>query len=59
MKYGNVKKFNDLRWEVEKAMKKVDVNYVRDVISVFLSWVHSVENHNGELSILNYHRTLL
>ena len=49
VKYGNVKKFNDLRRKVEKAIKKVDVNYVRDVISVFLSRVHSVENHNGEL----------
>ena len=49
MKYGNVKKVNDLRREVEKAMKKVDINYVRDVISVFLSRVRSVENHNGEL----------
>ena len=46
---GNVKKFNDLRREVEKAMKKVDVNYVRDVVSVFLSRVRSIENHNGEL----------
>ena len=49
MKYENVKNFNDLRREVEKAMKKVDVNYVRDVISVSLSRVCSVENHNGEL----------
>ena len=49
VKYGNVKKFNDIRREVEKAMKQVDVDYVRDVISVFLSRVHSIENHNGEL----------
>ena len=49
MKYENVKKFNDLRRKVEKAMKKVDVNYVRDVISIFLSRVRSVEHHNGEL----------
>ena len=48
MKYGNVKKFNDLHREVEKAIKKVDVSYVRDVISVFRSRVRSVENHNGE-----------
>ena len=48
MKYESVKKFNDLRREVEKAMKKVDVDYVRDVIRVFLSRVRSVENHNGE-----------
>ena len=50
VKYGNVKKFNDLRREVEKAMKKVDVNYVWDVISVSFSRAHSVENHNGELT---------
>ena len=54
MKYGNVKKIDDLRREVEKAMKKVDVNYVRDVISVFLSRVRSVENHNSE-QIFNEH----
>ena len=48
VKYGNVKKFNDLRPEVEKTIKKVNVNYVRDMISVFLSRVRSVENHNGE-----------
>ena len=41
-------KFNDLRREVEKATKKVDVNYVRDVIIVFVSRIRSVENHNGE-----------
>ena len=49
MKYGKVKKFNDLPREVEKAIQKVDVNYVRDVMSVFLSRVRSVENHNSEL----------
>ena len=48
MKYENVKKFNDLRRKIEKAMKKVDINHVRDVIIVFFSRVHSVENHNGE-----------
>ena len=61
MKYGNVKKFNDLRREVEKAMEKVDVNYVRDVISVFLSRLGSVGNHNGELLLdeHTYHNILL
>ena len=49
VKYGNVKKFNDLHRKVEKAIKKVEVNYVWDVINVFLSRVRSVENHNGEL----------
>ena len=49
VKYGNMKKFNDLRREVEKANKNVDVNYVRDVTCVFPSRVRSVENHNGEL----------
>ena len=41
-------KFNDLRREIEKAIKKVNVNYVRDMISVFPSRVRSVESHNGE-----------
>ena len=36
-------KFNDLHREVEKAIKTVDVNYVRDVISVFLSRVDSCQ----------------
>ena len=44
-----MKKFNDLHREAEKVIKKLDVNYVKDVISIFLSWVRSAENHTGEL----------
>jgi hypothetical protein len=54
VQYGKVKTINDLRREIEKAIKKVDINYVRDVISVFLRRVRSVIKHNGEL-ILNEH----
>ena len=46
MQYGNVTKFNGLRGEIEKTIKKV---YMWDVISAFLNRVCSVENHNGEL----------
>ena len=45
VKYENVK---NLMIYVGK-LKKVYVNYVPDVISVFLSRIHSVENHTGEL----------
>ena len=51
MEYHKVKTINDLRREVEKAIKKIDINYVRDVINVFLRRVHSVEEHDGELII--------
>ncbi|CAF2096507.1 unnamed protein product [Rotaria magnacalcarata] len=49
--YYKVKTVNDLRREIEKATKKIDANYVRDTISVFLRRVRSVEKHNGELII--------
>jgi len=49
VEYGKVKNMNDLRREVEKAMKKVELHYVRDVIGVFLRRVRSVEKHDGEL----------
>ena len=50
VKYGNVKKLNDLRLDVEKGiLKKVGVNYMRDVISIFLGRLCSIENHNGGL----------
>ncbi|CAF4341426.1 unnamed protein product [Rotaria magnacalcarata] len=51
VKYHKVKTINDLRQEVEKAMKKVDINYVWEVIGAFLRRVYSVEKHCGELMI--------
>ncbi|CAF1229661.1 unnamed protein product [Rotaria sordida] len=51
IEYHKVKTVNDLRREVEKAIKKIDINYVRDVINVFLRRVRSVEEHDGELII--------
>ena len=51
VKYGNVKRFHDLRREVEKTIKKIYVNPVWDVTSVFLSRVCSVEKCNGETSV--------
>ncbi|CAM4844145.1 unnamed protein product [Rotaria magnacalcarata] len=49
--YYKVKTINDLRLEIEKATKKIDVNCVWDTISVFRRRVQSVEKHNGELII--------
>ena len=51
VEYHKVKTINDLRREVEKAMKKVDSNYVREVIGAFLRRVYSVEKHGGELIV--------
>jgi hypothetical protein len=50
MDYKKVKTIADLRREI----KKVDTNYVREVIGAFLRRVYSVEKHNGEL-ILDEH----
>ena len=36
---------------VEKALKKVDINYVWEVIGAFLGPVYSVEKRGGELII--------
>ena len=51
VQYHKVKTINDLRREIEKALKKIDINYVRDVIGAFLRRVRSVEKHDGELII--------
>ena len=51
MEYGKVKTINDLHREIEKAMKKIDLTYVREVIGAFLRRVYSVEKNNGELII--------
>lgn len=49
--YQKVKTVNDLRREIEKATKKIDIHYLRDTISVFLQRVRSVEKHDGDLII--------
>ena len=54
VEYHKVKTINDLCRKVEKAMKQVDINYVREVIGAFFRRVYSVENHAGEL-IINEH----
>jgi transposase len=54
MEYRKIKTINDLRREVEKAIKKIDVNYLREVIGAFLRRVYSVEKHDGELIIDEY-----
>jgi hypothetical protein len=52
--YKKVKTIGDLRLEIKKAIKKVDTNYVREVIGAVLRRIYSVEKHNGEL-ILDEH----
>ena len=49
MQYKNVKTVEDLRREIKKATKNVDVKYLRDTIGAFLRRVRSVEKRNGEL----------
>ena len=49
MQYKNVKTVEDLRREIKKATKNVDVKYLRDTIDAFLRRVRSVEKRNGEL----------
>jgi transposase len=51
VEYQKVKTINDLHREIRKAVMKVDINYLREVISAFLRRVHSVEKHEGELVI--------
>ena len=52
MDYKKSQTIDDLGREVKKAIKKVEVNYVREVIAFFLRRVYCVEKNNGEL-ILN------
>ena len=47
MKYGKIKTINDLRREIEKTIKKIDIYYTREVTGVFLRRVRSVEKHDG------------
>ena len=45
---------NDIRREVKKAVMKIDLNYVREVIGVFLRRVYSVEKNERVLIINEY-----
>ncbi|CAF5048993.1 unnamed protein product [Rotaria sp. Silwood1] len=49
--YQNVQTKNDLEREIRRAWKKIDLNYVRQVIGAFLRRVSSVEKHNGKIII--------
>ena len=51
MEYRKVKTVNDLRQEIRRALKKIDINYLREVIGAFLRKVYSVEKQEGELII--------
>ena len=54
MEYHRVKTINDLRREMQKSVKKIDLSYVREVIGAFLRRVYSVEKHHCELIIDDY-----
>lgn len=49
--YKKIKTIGDLRREIKKTTKKIDMKYVRDVIDVFLPRIRSVEQKNGKLII--------
>ena len=51
---GRIKTINDLRREIEKAIRKIDICYIREVIGAFLRRVYSVGKHDGELIINEY-----
>ena len=52
--YKKVKNVNDIRREVKKAVMKIDLNYVQEVIGVVLRRVYSVEKNEEELIIDEY-----
>ena len=54
MEYGRIKTINNLRREIEKAIRKIDICYIREVIGAFLRQVYSVEKYDGELIINEY-----
>ena len=54
VEYGRIKTINDLRREIEKAIRKIDICYIWEVIGAFLRPVYSVEKHDGELIINEY-----
>ena len=47
VEYGRIKTINDLRREIEKAIRKIDICYIWEVIGAFLRPVYSVEKHDG------------
>ncbi len=47
VQYEKVTTINDLHREVGKSIKKIEIKYVRDVISVFLRRVRSVIKHES------------
>ena len=54
MEYGKIKTINDLRRDIEKVIKKIDIYYTQEVIGAFHRRVHSVEKHDGQLIINEY-----
>jgi len=51
VEYHKVTTVNDLRGEIIRAMKKVDITYAQEVIAIFLRRVHQVEKHDSVLII--------
>ena len=51
MNYQNMQTKNDLEKEFMKSWKKIDLDYIRQVIGAFLRRVYSVEKSNGQLII--------
>ena len=47
MEYRKIKTINDLRREIEQAIKKIDIYYTRKVTGAFRRRVHSLEKHDG------------
>ena len=54
MEHGKIKTINNLSREIEKAIKIIDIYYVREMIGAFLRRVHSMVKHDGELVINKY-----
>ena len=54
MEYEKIKTINNLRREIEKTIKIIDIYYIREAIAAFLRRVHSMEKHDGELIINEY-----
>ena len=50
MEYGKILKMNNLRREIEKAIKKIDIYYTREAIGAFLRRMHSLENRIASCS---------
>ena len=59
MEYRKVKIINELRQEIQKAVKKIDINVVRGISGVFLRRVCCVEKRKSELIIDEHCRFLI